>query len=93
MGFDCIRRHDYGDRLLLCWLCPKGSYGVGDYRHPGCRFCPAGMKITLLAFLIVSKQTHLFWWVRVFRFERNYNNILNSGKLQLLPDAKLVKTL
>ena len=50
MGFDCIKRHNNGDRPVLCWLCPKGTYGAGDNKQKGCKLCPAGMKTTPLCF-------------------------------------------
>ena len=37
-GFDCINRH----KNHFCWLCPKGTYGIGDGKHYGCRKCAAG---------------------------------------------------
>ena len=46
MGFQCIKIHGYtinsGRRPMLCWLCPKGTYGVGDSTHTGCQLCPSG---------------------------------------------------
>ena len=50
MGFDCIKRHgniiNSGRPPMLCWLCPKGTYGIGDTEQDvkvGCLPCPSGM--------------------------------------------------
>ena len=48
MGFDCVtvKKH-HGGSSLLCWLCPKGTYGAGDSSagQLGCSLCPAGMVV------------------------------------------------
>ena len=52
MGFDCtiVKKHHGGSNSLVCWLCPKGTYGTGDssIKQLGCRLCPAGMVIAMV---------------------------------------------